>query len=148
MLTRKPHWRTRDFHTFLASRLHAPYKWGENDCAMFAADGVLAQTGVDIASDFRGRYTTQAGAYRVIKSVCGGSSVADAAAYCAQKHDMTELVHPLMAQRGDLVIVENAGNLIAGLVHLNGRDVAAVGDAGLITIPITAVKRAWRVTNE
>jgi hypothetical protein len=144
-LMRIEHSRTRAYPQFLASRKNTPYKWGTNDCAMFAADGILAQTGTDIAADFRGKYTDESGAYTAIKEVCGGSTVEDAAVYCAQKAGMTELQHPLMAQRGDLVIVENDRKRIAGLVHINGRDVAVVGDKGLIRVPITNVKRAWRV---
>jgi hypothetical protein len=144
-LKRILHWQTRAFHHFLLSRKNTPYQWGVNDCALFAADGIQAQTGTDIASEFRGKYSDEASAYAAIKSICGGTSVADAAAWCAQQRGMAELKHPLMAQRGDLVIVENAGSLIAGLVHLNGREVAVVGDPGWFGVPITSVKRAWRV---
>jgi hypothetical protein len=144
-LKRIQHWQTRAYHQFLADRKRTPYQWGVNDCALFAADGILAQTGTDIAADFRGKYHDEASAYAAIKTVCGGATVADAAAYCATQHGMAELQHPLMAQRGDLVIVENAGSLIAGLVHLNGREVAVVGDEGWFGLPVTSVKRAWRV---
>jgi hypothetical protein len=144
-LTRIKHWQTRAYHHFLLDRKHTPYKWGTNDCASFVADGILAQTGTDIAADFRGKYRDEKSAYAAIKTVCKGTTVADAAAYCAKKHGMAELQHPLMAQRGDLVIVENEGNLIAGLVHLNGREVAVAGDQGWFGVPITSVKRAWRV---
>lgn len=138
-------WQTRAYRQFLDERRTTPYQWSVNDCATFAAAGILAQTGTDIAADFRGKYTDEAGAYAAIKEVCGGSTVGDAAAYCAQKHGMKELEHPLMAQRGDLVIVENDGSLIAGLVHLNGRDIAVVGEKGMVRLPITSVRRAWRV---
>jgi hypothetical protein len=112
---------------------------------LFAADGIQSQTGVDIAADFRGRYTDQTGAFATIKEITGGATVADAAVYCANKYELTELEHPLMAQRGDLVIVEDSGNIVAGLVHLNGRDVAVVGEQGLHRLPITAIQRAWKV---
>jgi hypothetical protein len=144
-LTRIQHWQTRAYHKFLLDRSRTPFSWGTTDCALFAADGVLAQTGTDIASEFRGTYTDEAGALATIKAVCGGSTVADAAAYCATKHGMAELQHPLMAQRGDLVIVKDAGNLVAGLVHLSGRDIAVGGEKGLHRVPITFVTRAWKV---
>ena len=144
-LKRKDHWQTRDFSQFLIDRAKTPFVWGTNDCALFAADGIQAQTGVDIASDFRGKYTDEAGAFGAIKSVCNGTTVADAAAYCATKHGMDELQHPLMAQRGDLVIAADGANLIAGLVHLNGRDVVSVGAQGLLRLPLTTIRRAWRV---
>lgn len=144
-MIRKKHWATRAYHEFLLSRAHDPFKWGSNDCALFAADGIQAITGLDIAADFRGKYTDEAGAFALIKSVTGGSTVADAAAWCAKKHGLKELEKPLFAQRGDLVAFEARGSFVAGLIHLNGRDIVAVGEQGLYRFPITEVKRAWRV---
>lgn len=144
-LTRIQHWATRSFHEFLLARAKMPFAWGQNDCALFAADGVLALTGIDIAADFRGKYSDEASAFAAIKSIAGGATVADAAAFCAQKHGLAELRFPLMAQRGDLVVFPNGPNLIAGLVHLNGRHVISVSESGLVRFMITDVKRAWRV---
>lgn len=144
-LTRQQHWATRGFHNFLLDRATTPFQWGENDCCMFAADAVKAITGQDIAGDFRGKYTDQASAFHAISTITGGRTVADATAYCAAKAGLTELLQPLMAQRGDLVLMQNGQELIAGIVHLNGRHVVSVGESGLIRQPITSVKRAWRV---
>ena len=145
-LPRKPFWDTRAFHGFLATRADEPFTWGTNDCALFAADGVEAITGVDIADEFRGKYHDEAGAFALIKQITGGSTVADAAAYCAAKHGLVEWQHPLMARRGDLVVVRNGdGSLIAGLVHLNGRHVVSVGEKGLLRFPISSIIRSWHV---
>jgi hypothetical protein len=145
-MQRKEHWATRHYHQFLLDRAKAPFEWGQNDCATFAADGVRAMTDVDIADDFRGKYKDEPSALATIHSVCGGSTVADAAAHCATKHGLQELQHPLMAQRGDLVIAKNAdGTPIAGLVHLNGRHIVTVSSKGTVYLPIRSVMRAWRV---
>lgn len=145
-LTRKQHWDTRAFHDFLVARAEAPFEWGTNDCALLAADGIQAMTGVDIAADFRGKYHDEASAMQAIHDVCGGTSVADAAAYCAKNHGLVEWTHPLLARRGDLVIVRNGdGSLIAGLVHLNGRHVVSVGEKGLLRLPIRSIVRSWHV---
>jgi hypothetical protein len=142
-LKRQKHWATRAYHTFLLSRAKTPFKWGEHDCALFAADGIQANTGVDIASDFRGKYSDQAGAMALIKQLTGGSTVADAAAWCAAKAGLVEWVHPKCAQRGDLVVFEAPnGDLVSGLVHLSGQ-VVAVGEGGLFKFPISKVLRAW-----
>ncbi|HEV2324566.1 MAG TPA: hypothetical protein VGS10_11505 [Terracidiphilus sp.] len=143
-LKRLKNWDTQAYHDFLVSAASTHFVWGEFDCSLFAADGIKAITGVDIADDFRGKYSDQASAFALIKSVTGGSTVADAAAYCAKKHGLTERVHPLMAQRGDLVVFHGqTGDLVAGLVHLSGRHIVAVGDKGLYRFPISAVQRAW-----
>jgi hypothetical protein len=145
-MKRHLHWATRHYHQFLLDRAKAPFAWGSNDCALFAADGIMAICGVDIADDFRGKYDSQSSAFALIHSVCGGSTVADAAAHCAAKHNLPELKYPLMAQRGDLVIATNGdGSPIAGLIHLNGRHIVSVSEKGLVLLPITSVTRAWRV---
>ena len=127
------------------------YEWGKCDCALFAADGIKAMTGVDIADDFRNKYGDEANAYATIKSVTGAAdpTVADAAAHCAKKHGLKELPNPLFAQRGDLVVwADPSGHLNAGLVAPNARHIVAIGEVGPRFISITAVKRAWRVTRK
>ncbi len=144
-MKRQKHWDTRGYHHFLRERAHAPFEWGKHDCALFAADGVEAITGVDIAADFRGKYFDEAGAMALIQSVTGGATVADAAAWCAEKHGLKEWPKPLFAQRGDLVVFQApTGDLVAGLVHLAGH-IVAVGESGLYRFPISKTLRAWHV---
>jgi len=144
-LKRQKHWATRAYHQFLVARRKMPFAWGVNDCALFAADGVQAVTGTDIASDFRGKYHDEASAMAAIKTIAGGSTIADAAAWCAKKHTLAECIHPLMAQRGDLVIVKTAQGLMSGLVDLNGRHVVVPGQHGLVRLSISLVTRSWHV---
>lgn len=142
-LKRKERWDTVLFHDFLLARAKMPFVWGSNDCSLFCADGIEAITGVDIAADFRGRYADEVGAWATVASVANGKTVEDAAAYCASKFGLVELAHPLMAQRGDLVTIEDGGRVISGLVHLNGRHVVSVGETGLLRLPISEIRRAW-----
>ena len=150
-LKKHEHWQTRAFHNFLLENADKPFAWGTHDCALFAANAILANTGVDIADDFRGKYITQLGAFKTIKQVTGGTTVADAAAYCAAKHGLVEHTYPLMAKRGDLVVVENGGNLIAGVIHLNGVHAISVSESGLVRLPIADVTgksnivRSWSI---
>lgn len=144
-LIRVDYWDTRSFHQFLVERARAPFAWGTNDCALFVADGIEAITGVDIAADFRGKYHTEQEAFDLIREITGGETIAAAAAWCAAKFGMLETPTPLYAQRGDMVVLPDEDRLIAGLVHLNGRDIVAVGENGLKRIPLAAATRAWRV---
>jgi hypothetical protein len=144
-LQRTTHWLTRELDTFLRENANAKFEWGALDCSLFAADAIKAMTGVDIAEDFRDKYHDEASAFALIKTITGGTTVTDAAAYCANKHGLTEWKYPLQAQRGDLVVVDNAGNLIAGIVDLTGKYVAALGESGIIRISTTHIKRAWHV---
>lgn len=144
-LTRIEHWLTQGLGAYLHAHEQDKFVWGENDCSLFAANCVQALTGVDIASDFRGRYTDQTSAFALIKEITGGTSVADAAAYCAEKHGLTEWKFPLQAQRGDLVVVKNGENVIAGVVDSSGKFVAAMGDSTIVRIPLRQIQRAWKV---
>lgn len=143
-LKRTMHWRTRELNQHLLERVKAPHVYGQNDCCLFAADGVKAMTGVDIAEDFRG-YTTEQAALAKIVKVTGGSTVEDAAVYCAQKYGLPELQYPLMAQGGDLVLIQEADGFKMGLIHLSGTCAVVPGELELRRIPLTAIKRAWRI---
>src|ERR1035437_3962195 len=131
-LTKHEHWDTQHFDTFLMEHAESPFVWGTHDCCMFPANAILAFTGVDIAEDFRDKYDDEASAFALVKELTGGTTVADAAAYCAAKHGLVEHTFPLMAKRGDLVVIDNGGTLVAGVVALNGRHAISVGPKGLI----------------
>lgn len=135
---RRADWEVR-LSALILERAHTPFAYGIHDCSLWAADCILAMTGADPAAEFRG-YRTALGARRAIRRVTRGSTVEDAAAYCAQKHGWPE-VPKLHAQRGDLVLCED----MLGIVHLNGREISAPGDNGLLRLPLLATKRAWRV---
>ncbi len=144
-MKRLPNWDTKLLPEFVVQRRKMPFAWGANDCCILAADAVKAITGVDIAADFRGRYTDEAEAFALIKKLTGGSTVADAAVYCAGKFGLTEYEFPLLAKRGDVVVLEDAGRLIAGFVHMDGRHIASVGETGFRYYLITAAKRAFQI---
>ena len=144
-LTRTPHWATREFHQFLLVRAKEPFIWGKNDCSLFAADAIRSFTGVDLADDFRGKYTDEASAMKVCKSVTGTATIEAAAEWCAQKYGLAEWPTPLLAKRGDLVLVNESGRLISAVIHLNGRHAVTVGEDGLKRLLVTSVVRAWAV---
>ena len=144
-MKRPPFWDTKLLPAFVQARKDRPFSWGSNDCCLTAADAVLAITGTDIASDFRGKYSDQASAFALIKSVTGGTTVADAAAYCASQHGLTEWSYPLLAKRGDLVVIADGQQLIAGFVHTDGKHAVSVNHAGMKFFPLSQITRAWKV---
>lgn len=149
-LVRTTHWATREFDKFLLHETKQPFVWGQNDCCLFAANAIQAFTGVDLADDFRGKYTDEASALALITSVTGGATVEDAAAWCAQKHGLVEWTRngqpaPLFAQRGDLVVLRNGPSLIAGVMHLRGTHAVSVAESGAVRLSIHFVKRAWKI---
>lgn len=144
-LTRTPHWATREFHDFLIARAKEPFVWGKNDCSLFVADAIKSFTKVDLASEFRGKYTDESSALALCKTITGTATLEAATAYCAEKRGLAEWKSPFLAKRGDLVLVNDSGRLIAAVIHLNGRHAVTVGEDGLKRLMITQVRRAWAV---
>lgn len=50
----------------LRTMIGREFKYGEFDCHLFAADIVLTYTDIDYGASFRGTYTTERDAYRII----------------------------------------------------------------------------------
>lgn len=123
---------------FIESRRAEPFAWGMNDCCLFACDAVLAMTGVDAAAAYRGRYKTQRGAYALLRRIDGGG-IEEA----ARRAWGEPLPAPLMAQRGDPVLIETEYG--PGLGICLGATIACVTPSGLTTLPITAAEMVWRV---
>lgn len=54
---------------------NTPFKWGEQDCMLAAANYYLDTTGIDYAKDFRGKYSTAISAYRLLVKAGGMEQV-------------------------------------------------------------------------
>lgn len=123
-------------HEFLDRRQRVPFRWGANDCALFAADAVLEQTGKDPAEGLRGQWGDERQALALIARLGGLEAIATSALG-------DPLPEPLRAQMGDV-----------GLVQWNSRECLAVcnGPAwvlpctrGLGLLPLDCARLAWRV---
>ena len=126
----------------VADRRETPFRWGRHDCALFACDVAQAVCGIDFAAPLRGKYTTERGAAVALKRFCG-SGLEEAAEKIAADHGCPE-VPPLMARRGDIVILDSERGPLLGVCV--GQHVAKAGvKSGVQHVPITAARRAWRV---
>lgn len=65
-LKRLPDWQPR-LHAWLRGINGRAIRPGQHDCCLFGAGAIEAQTGVDIAAPWRGRYTTFAGGRRILR---------------------------------------------------------------------------------
>lgn len=134
----QPH-RQRDWMHRLArlveERLDVPFVWGPNDCAAFAADAVQAQTGADVLRELRGYRLNQRQALRRERDIGGLPAAIERAGL--------QPVLPTMAQRGDLVLVQQSPRPV--LAVCNGADAIAPGRNGLVHVPLSRAMKAWRV---
>ncbi len=134
-----------DFETAIkearAQACGRPFTWGRDDCLLWIADIYKTVLGRDPAARFRKRYTTPAGALRVLKRE-GMVSVADALEDCAARMSWPEC-DPSHAEIGTLGMVEtphgNAGVICAGSFWI-GRT-----EYGFTAIRADHVARAWRI---
>lgn len=128
-----PEWRRRFEALVLAAR-GRPFAWGSSDCCMFAADAVLACSGVDPAAAVRGTYSTQDGA-DVVLSQMGGLEAVGALAGPS--------VPPLCAQTGDVGLVSDGEKELLAICL--GPYWATPGPTGLGALPLRSARLAWRV---
>lgn len=68
MLKKVDNWRTL-LTAHINDHREDYFEWGTHDCALWAANCILIETGVDFAKDIRGTYTTPEGAYKQIIKV-------------------------------------------------------------------------------
>jgi hypothetical protein len=101
-------------------------------------------TGHDLASWFRGKYSSRKQAFQLIKERTGGSGISAIAEYAAAEFGMP-CVPVLMAQRGDMVLVGKGSKALLGIVSLSGMDVLCQSTNGIIRVAFEHATRAWRV---
>lgn len=134
-IPRLPDWRAR-FSSFITDCRGQPFERGVHDCALYMADGVFAQTGVDIAADFRGRYKTLGGADRALKKYGAGDLESTVAVLLPE-------IDPVRARLGDVVIFDQPEGLTCGFRLTS--IVSAVTPAGLGEFGLDLVTRAFKV---
>lgn len=110
------------------------FKWGKWDCVIWCGTVINSITyrDEDIFNGWAFRYKTKKGAYAYLKRKGFDSLTALADNYFTQ-------TTVEMSMRGDLVLMDD-------FFAINyGDKVAAVGEEGLIKIPIEMATKSWRV---
>lgn len=131
-LVRRPDWPER-LVEFIEGRRVRPFCWGVNDCCLFAADGVLDMTDVDLAEGLRGYTTARQASARVRKA---GGMEALASALTPKSSGF--------ASRGDVVLVTLDERETFGLVCGNGHW-CGPGAEGLVFRPMSEVVKVFGV---
>lgn len=143
-ISRKEDW-PELLHEYIDANISTPFAYGVHDCCLFVADAVQAMTDVDLAADYRGKYTDAKSALQIIKDITGGSTVEDVIVHAAAQFGLSECPSVLFAQRGDIVLLDHDGTLALGVVYLDGAHALFVSDSGLHKLPVRQCKRAWEV---
>ncbi len=84
-----------------------PFVWGDHDCALFAGDHIKAITGVDLITDYRGKYSNALGAIKILKEH-GYNNLEE---LC--KTNFPE-INPVFSNVGDIILVNDEANEALG----------------------------------
>jgi hypothetical protein len=134
-MTRAPNW-PATLARFIEERRAWDFDWGSHDCCMFAADWVMAATGVDPALHFRSTYFNARGAADTLRIHGGIGEIVSAAGFVRWQS-------PAMAQRGDVALVTNDKRDLLAVV--DGAHCVAPGKHGLVWLPLADASAAWKV---
>lgn len=128
-MNRYPDWQLR-LEAFTQARSSAPFAWGSNDCALFAADAVEAMTGVHTCPDLRGHSNVREGV-RALARIGGVRALASRA--------LGDPVPASFARVGDVVTVRTGKR--EALAICNGQTAISPG----IAVPMKQALAAWKV---
>lgn len=115
---------------------HKKFQWGKADCAMFCLHAEIAICGSSRFEDVVGKYRSAAGSIKVLLKI-GNGQLANSIA------DRFDEIKVFKAQRGDLALIDTPQGDALSLVI--GDKVAAMGKDGLVFLPLSAAKQAWKV---
>lgn len=115
---------------------HKKFEWGKADCALFCLYAEQAMCGASRFDDFIGKYRSAAGSVKALLKIGGGDLAASLGARLSE-------IEPSKAQRGDVALIDTPlGDALSLVV---GDKVAAMGPDGLVFLPLSAAKKAWKV---
>lgn len=130
--------RGRALAAYVGAATERPFRWGEHDCALFAAGWVATVTGIDPAADLRGTYHDEAGARAVLgedpEAWFAGTAVA---------HGMIA-IDPRFARRGDVCLLDYGDGPALGICT-GAELVLPARPSGLARFRLSRAHRAWRI---
>jgi len=115
---------------------HKKFEWGKADCALFCLYAEKAICGASRFDDFIGKYRSAAGSAKALLKIGAGDLAASVGARLRE-------IKVLEAQRGDVALIDTPDGDALSLVV--GDKVAAMGKDGLVFLPLSAAKKAWKV---
>ena len=136
LMTRVDHWE-RLLAAAIDTARARPFVWGIHDCPTFAFETAMILTGGgDIASLWRGRYTTALGGERVMRRLGWASLEGMGRALLGEPRPTV-----LLAQRGDIVLADTG----LGFGICTGASAVGMAPEGLKTVPLTSCRLAWAI---
>ena len=114
-----------------------PFVWSVHDCPTFAFETRMILTGSeDVASLWRGRYTTALGGARVMRRLGWASLEEMGRALLGEPRPAV-----LLAGRGDIVLADTD----LGFGICTGASAVGMAPEGLVTVQLTSCRLAWPI---
>lgn len=136
MIKRHADWRV-SLIQYVSEAAQKPFRAGTHDCAIFAADAVRAMTGVDLAADWRGKYTTLKGGIEALNRAGHADQIAMAAAHF-------EAIPIAFVVPGDLAVVKQGKLRALGVVQ--GANIYLLAKKrGINIVPLLTAQSGFRV---
>jgi hypothetical protein len=142
-MRRRSDWQSR-LSAYVVERAHEPFRYGAFDCGLFVAGAIEAMTGVDMAAELRGKYSSRQEAFAVIRRLCGRATMTAVADHLSAAFGIAE-VPVAFAQRGDPVQLRRGRAARLGLVAMHGTEILVPYAGGLLRLPLSHAVRAWRI---
>ena len=131
---RRRDWVSRLLET-VESAQGRPFAWGQHDCCLFAARCIDAMTDSKWAIDLELWYWDEATALAYIES--------EGSIRASVSRRFGDPVPPLLARRGDIVLVDSPiGEAVTVCV---GPSLVGAAPSGLTVLPLSAGLCAWRI---
>ena len=139
-MIRYPDWVSR-LEAYYIHNSTRKFEYGAWDCCLSACGAIEAMTGIDPASEYRGKYHTRGEA--ITLGLVKRGYISELVELLTLKHKMPEVTIGT-AQRGDLIM--NGGESLL-ILSLDGRNAYAVTDLGACLVNRYNLKapRAWAV---
>lgn len=133
-MSRRQDW-PRELQVFCRERRSMPFAWGQNDCALLAADWVWRCTGHDPIAHLRGAWHDAVSAARQIDALGG--------LYNAVTEILGPPISPSFARRGDVALIEIEGRETLSVCV--GEHALGPAADGALLAPMTAATAVWIV---
>lgn len=155
-LTRRHDWEHR-LNLFFEKKENEPFRWGKNDCCLFAAHAIRAMTDDNPIDKLITPYHSSRQAYRIMQRITNENDLKKCKEFVrltaqaiAALYDIEESKSALL-RRGDIALVQLFSNhnhptqQILGVVDLSGVTIQAISFQGMTTIPIKHAIGGWRI---
>ncbi len=138
-LVRKPDWRAR-FEATVDEIKATAFEWGVHDCGpSFAGRLVYAMTGVDLAAQYNGAYSSEQEALAIIREA-GFATLGEMVA------SMLPEIHPSQARIGDVAAIKVDKPIGHALGVVNGERIFVLMPSGGVgTVSLVSASMAFKV---